>query len=84
MLLYSQIANDSRCRDTRVMLMHYLRLLITDLPNNISFSEPDKYALGQQINCSADGNPGPESYRWTDLKNIKSQVPGQTLDLTEE
>ena len=62
-------------------------ILLTDLPiADISFGEipkEHKYTVGQQINCSVGGNPGPERYEWTDQTNTTNQVEGQTLDLTE-
>ena len=69
-----------------IIVMIYI-FLQTDLPiDGISFGDlpiGSIYTVGQQINCSADGNPGPESYQWTDLKDVSNQVPGQTLKLTE-
>ena len=65
-----------------------LHFLVTDLPiEGISFgnvSDGDNCIVGEKIICSAGGNPGPESYLWTDQEKSPTQVQGQTLEITKE
>ena len=60
---------------------------MTDLPTEgISFGTipgGNNYIVDQQIICSAGGNPGPDSYKWTDLEDTSNQIDGQTLNLTK-
>ena len=64
-----------------------LRFLMTDLPSEgISFGTTpvdNQYTVGQQINCTAGGNPAPLSYLWTDRENSQDDVQGQVLDLSD-